>query len=122
MTASYTWPATLPQVPLFAQMSDDFGVNVITTQMDSGIAKMRRRGRRSSKMTMTFQMTTTQVGYLRTFVESTINGISRFYWEHPRTGSTMEVRLFPGGNGELYNINQVGPDLWHVSLTMEEVP
>lgn len=122
MTASFTWPATLPQVPLFSQMSDDFGFNILSTQMDSGIAKMRKRGRRSSKMSMTFQMTTTQVGYLRTFVENTINGISRFYWEHPRTGSTMEVRLYPGSNGELYSITQVSSDRWNVSLTMEEVP
>jgi hypothetical protein len=122
MTASYTWPGSLPQTPLFSQMSDDFGFNILTTQMDSGIAKMRKRGKRGSKMTMTFQMTTSQVASLRTFVESTLNGISRFYFDHPRTGTTMEVRLFPGSNGELYNITQVAPQRWNVSMTMEEVP
>lgn len=122
MTASYTWPGSLPQVPLFSQMSDDFGFNILTTSMDSGIAKMRKRGKRGSRMSMTFQMTTTQVAYLRTFVESTINGISRFYFDHPRTGSTIEARLIPDGNGALYSISQVAPERWNVSMTMEEVP
>lgn len=122
MTASYTWPAGLPQTPLFAQMTDDFGFDVLTTKMDSGLAKMRKRGQRPSKMSMTFQMTTSEVATLRTFVETTISGISRFYFTHPRTSETVECRLIAGGNGELYTISQVAPSRWNVSMTMEQIP
>lgn len=122
MSASYTWPAGLPQTPLFAQMSDDFGFDILSTKMDSGVAKMRKRGQRSTKLAMSFQMTSSQVATLRTFVETTISGISRFYFTHPRTSATIEVRLIPGGSGELYSVNQVGPALWNVSMTMEQIP
>jgi len=122
MTASYTWPAGLPQTPLFAQMTDDFGLDILTTKMDSGLAKMRKRGQRPSKMSMTFQMTTSEVATLRTFVETTISGISRFYFTHPRTSATVECRLIPSGNGELYTISQVAPSRWNVSMTMEQIP
>ena len=122
MSASYTWPATLPQEPLFAQMSDDFGFDILTTQMDSGVAKMRKRGQRPTKLSMSFQMTSAQVAILRTFVETTISGISRFYFTHPRTSDTIEVRLIPQSSGELYSISQVGPSLWNINMTMEQIP
>ena len=122
MTASYTWPAGLPQEPLFAQMSDDYGLNILTTGMDSGVAKMRKRGVRSSKMQMKFMMTTAQVATLKTFVGTTISGIARFYFTHPRTGSTIEARLVPDGNGALYTISQANSGNWMIGLTMEQMP
>lgn len=122
MSASYTWPAGLPQAPLFASMSDDFGFNIVTTNMEAGVAKIRKRGQRSSKMQMTFSMTTAQVATLKTFVETTISGLSRFYFTHPRTGSTIEARLVPSGDGVLYQIAQTAPGYWNVSMTMENLP
>jgi phage-related protein len=103
-------------------MSDDFGFDILTTQMDSGVSKMRKRGQRPTKLAMSFQMTSAQVATLRTFVETTISGISRFYFTHPRTSATIEVRLIPAGNGELYSVNQVAPSLWNVNMTMEQIP
>ena len=122
MTASYTWPVTLPQTPLNGSFTESVGFNYIRTPMDSGPAKIRKRSGRASPMSMSFMMTNTQLGYLKTFVETTISGVARFYFDHPRTGSTMEVRIVPSSDGALYSIDQATPTHYVVSLSMEQLP
>lgn len=122
MTASYTWPVGLPQDPLYGSFNESFGYNYLISQMDAGPAKMRRRSSKANQMSMTFMMTTAQVATLKTFVDSTISGVARFYFTHPRTGSQIEVRIVPSNDGGLYSINQAGPGYWNIGITLEELP
>lgn len=121
MTASYTWPATLPQNPLYGSFSEDFGKNLLITQMDAGVSKMRVRGNKPTTLNMTFMMSNTQIGYLKTFVETTIKGVARFYFDHPRTGDELEVRIVPS-NGSYYQLSMANNDYWNVSITFEVMP
>lgn len=122
MTASYTWPITLPQTPLAGSFSESVGFNYIRSPMDAGPAKIRKRSNQASPMSMAFIMNNTQLGYLKTFVETTISGVARFYFDHPRTGETMEVRIVPSSDGALYSIVQSAPDYYTVSISMERLP
>lgn len=122
MTASYTWPVTLPQTPLAGSFSDSVGFNYIRSPMDAGPAKIRKRSNRATPMSMSFMMTEAQLGYLETFVTSTIAGVARFYFDHPVTGTTMEVRIVPSSDGTLYSISQSTPTLYTVSMQMERLP
>lgn len=122
MSASFTWPVTLPQEPLFGGFNESYGFNYLVSPMDAGPAKIRRRSTRGNPAAVTFLMTTAQVTTLKNFVDSTIAGVARFYFTHPRTGSQIEVRLLPNGDGGLYSIEQAAPGYWNVSLTMEQLP
>lgn len=122
MAASYTWPGTLPQEPLYGSFSESYGYNYLISNMDSGPSKVRRRSTKANQMSMTFMMTTAQVATLKTFVDSTILGVARFYFTHPRTASQIEARLVPTGDGSLYSVQQAAPGYWNVSMTMEEMP
>lgn len=122
MAASYTWPITLPQKPLMGSFTEDNGFAYLQTNMDSGVSKIRKRGNRGSMMNMTFMMTTSQVAALKTFTNTTISGVARFNFMHPRTGGSIEVRIVPSSEGALYSVNQAAPGYWNVSLTFQEMP
>jgi hypothetical protein len=121
MSASYTWPATVPQKPLFGSFSEDFGKNLLVTQMDAGVTKMRVRGNKPSVMNMTFMMSDAQVGYLETFINSEIKGVARFYFDHPRTENQIEVRIVPS-NGSFYSLSMATNGYWNVAITFEVMP
>ncbi len=121
MAASYTWPPGLPQVPQKGY-TEDLGVLIVRTPMDKGPAKQRRRGQSPDKLNCNFMMTTAQVATLKTFVESTIRGVARFYFPQPRTGETVEVRIIPQGDGNMYNLSYVAPGYYNVSLQLEILP
>lgn len=122
MAASYTWPVTLPQKPLNGSFSESYGFNYIQTPMDAGPSKIRKRSNKANQMSMTFLMTTAQIGYLNTFLETTIGGVARFYFDHPRTESQIEVRVVPSSEGNLYSTSEAAPGYWNVSLTFEQMP
>lgn len=122
MAASYTWPGTLPQCVQINGYSETVGYNVIRTPMDAGPAKMRRRSARAEPLSVSFVMNQDQLGYLETFVKDTIKVTSRFYFTHPRKNVTVEVRIVPGNDGELYKVNYLGPSHWTVSMNLEVMP
>lgn len=121
MAASYTWPVTLPQTPL-AEYTENNGVLIVQTPMDAGPAKRRRRGVMPTTFSCGFHMTATQVGTLETFVKTTISGTARFNFTHPRTGSSVEVRIVPTDNGQLYTATYIKPSTYLVSLSLEVLP
>lgn len=90
--------------------------------MDAGVSKIRKRGKRASNLGMTFRMSTSQVATLKTFVDSTIGGVARFNFTHPRTGSSIEARIVPSGDGAMYSISEATNGYWNVSLTLQEMP
>lgn len=119
--AIYTWPAVLPQVPQRG-FSESIGLNILRTPMDMGPAKQRRRSNRPSTMSVSFLMTTTQVAALENFCFNTIRGVARFNFVHPRTGSSVEVRVVPQQDGELFKVQYTAPTYWTVTLNLEILP
>lgn len=121
MAYSYAWPGTLPQNPQDSY-SETGGVLLLNTPMDAGPAKLRKRGNKPSVMSVNFNMTTAQVNTFELFVKDTLKGTARFGFTHPRTGSVVEVRIVPQGNGELYNIGYINNVYWSVSFQLEVLP
>jgi hypothetical protein len=118
---AYVWPVSLPQVPQKG-FTETGGALIVRTPMDGGPAKMRRRGNLASKLSVSFIMTTAQVSTLETFVRDTTRGTARFEFTHPRTQQTVEVRMVPQGEGDLYNVTYLAPGFWTVTSSFEVLP
>ena len=120
--SAYTWPTSLPQVPLKSGFSEVGGVNVIRTPMELGPAKTRRRSRIAKPIQVSFLMTKAQIITLEDFVENTLFGVRRFNFTQPRKLVSVEVRIVPGAEGVFYTLSPLGVDLWQVSMTLEVLP
>jgi hypothetical protein len=119
--AAYTWPGSLPQnVRRDFQLSRP--VNIISTSMDMGPAKRRRRAAGIEQMKVGFYMTAAQIATLDTFVKSTLKGTARFDFAHPVTGLTVEVRIVPQQDGSMYTVAYYTPTLWTVDMAFEVLP
>lgn len=119
-----SWPTAnnFPQVPQKG-FQESVGVNIIRSPMDKGPAKQRLLGQRPSTMQLQFILTTTQTQTLETFVKSTIRGVQRFSFPHPRIlNTTIECRLVPQQDGEFYKLQYLAPGYWQTSLTFEILP
>ena len=122
MAYTYTWASTgLPDNPQQG-FTETGGVLVLRTPTDQGPAKLRYRGVRPQILNLTFLMTNVQVSTLETFVKSTLKGTARFGFKHPRTYSTVEVRIVPQGSGDYYTLTYTAPGYWHVALQFEVLP
>jgi len=120
--AVITWPTTLPQVPQKG-FQESIGVNVIRSAMDAGPAKQRRRSSRPSTMDLNFILTTAQTVILETFINNSIYGVKRFTFPHPRLlGTSVEVRIIPGSDGEFFRLQYLAPGYWTTSLKFEIMP
>jgi hypothetical protein len=116
------WPATLPQIPQKG-FQETIGINIIRTQTDGGPAKQRRRASRPNDMQLSFIMTTAQTQILDDFIKNSIGGVARFQFPHPRLlGTTVDVRIVPGSNGEFFTVQYLAPGYWSTSLRMEIMP
>lgn len=119
-----SWPTAnnFPQVPQKG-FQESVGVNIIRSPMDKGPAKQRLLGQRPSTMQLQFILTTAQTQTLETFVKSTIRGVQRFSFPHPRIlNTTIECRLVPQQDGEFYKLQYLAPGYWQTSLTFEILP
>lgn len=121
MAYSYVWPTSLPQSPQKGY-SESGGVLVIRTPTDSGPAKQRKRGNKPQILNVQFIMSTAQVTTLETFIKTTLGGVTRFGFPHPRLGTVSEVRVVPQGEGDLYNLSYVAPGYYNVQLQLEILP
>lgn len=119
--ANYVWPPALPQVPQRG-FSESVGANIIRTPTDQGPAKQRRRSLRPSTMGVSFLMTTAQVAILQDFLYDTLQGVKAFDFIHPRTGYTVNTRVVPGQDGELFKSTYAAPDYWTITLNFEILP
>ena len=119
--SSYVWPVSLPPMPL-TQYAETDGALIMRSPMDAGPAKLRRRGARPATLSVAYILTSAQVETLRTFVLTTLKGTARFDFVHPRTRSTVEVRIVPGQDGELFSVGYVAKGHWSVGLSLEVMP
>lgn len=88
------WPGTLPS-PISDGYQEIFANNVIRTEMDVGIAKIRKRSTAAPvNFQLVYNMTAAQVTTLETFYETTTNfGADTFTMANPRTGTTENFRF-----------------------------
>lgn len=121
MAYAYIWPSTIPQKPN-TDYSETSGVLIMRTSMDAGPAKMRRRGKRTETLQVSFDMSTEQVDDLDAFIKNTLRGTARFGFPHPRLGTVVETRIVPQTDGAFYSINYIMPERWRVSMQMEVLP
>lgn len=121
MAVSYVWPGALPQY-VHTDYAENSGVMLLSTPMDAGPAKLRRRGARPDRLTVSFTMDNAQLDTLRTFVQDTLRGTARFGFPHPRTRQQVEVRLVPSDGGQLYAVTWLSPIKYAVSMTLEVLP
>ena len=121
-----TWPPTLPTYPQ-KNFTENIGINLLRTPMDSGPAKMRWRSSRPQQLNVQYLLTTQQVETLETFLVTTLRGVLRFNYPHPRlsSGTTYvykEVRVVPQQNGDLMTLQYAAPGYYTVSLQLEVLP
>jgi hypothetical protein len=90
--------------------------------MDMGPAKMRRRGQRGNILGVSFILTSQQATELDRFIKSDLKGVYRFTFTHPRTNTSVEVRIVPQGEGEFYKLTYLAPGYWNTDLTFEVLP
>jgi hypothetical protein len=121
--AILSWPTanSFPQSPQKG-FSESIGVNIIRSPMDAGPAKQRRRSQRPSTMDLSFILTTAQTQTLETFVFNDLEGVRRFNFQHPRLYTTVEVRIVPQSEGELFRLQYLAPGYWQASLKFEILP
>lgn len=103
-----TWPSTLPQCGLFAGYGSTRGETVISTDMDAGQPKRRRRFTAEyTKHNISMVLTRNQWLTLRTFYDT--NAAIPFTWVNPtdRTAADVVFVTQPqckGRSGKLYNV------------------
>jgi hypothetical protein len=117
------WP-TADNFPQYPQkgFTESIGINVLRSPMDKGPAKQRRRGARVNTMNVSFILTTKQVDNINTFISSTIKGVYRFKFMHPRTNTYVEVRIVPQSESEFYKLTYLAPGFWNIDLVLEVLP
>ena len=121
MAYSYIWPSGLPQC-VRTNYTETQGVLLLRTPMDAGPAKMRRRGQKPTMLNVTFTMSNSELSTLENFAKNTVKGTARFGFPEPRSGNIIEVRFSPSGDGDLYSLAYLGPNLFTVSMTLEVLP
>ena len=116
-----SWPVGLPQ-NVRRDYNETSGVLLLSTPMDKGPAKLRRRGVKPTLLKVGFYMTAEQIETLETFIKTTLSGVQRFTFPHPRTGNAVEVRIVPAQGGELYTATYFAPGEFTVDMNLEVLP
>jgi hypothetical protein len=119
--ANISWPISLPAQPERGY-SESIGTLILRSPMDAGPAKQRVRARRPDTLSVQYTLTSAQVTTLRTFFLDSIAGTLRFNYTHPRTGSTVEVRVIPQQSGELFQVQYLAPGYYRVNFQLEILP
>lgn len=117
-----TWPVSLPQTPLQDGFSEQIENGVITTQMDQGPSKTRRRFTASvKKYEVTFLMSASQLSTFRTFFDSAISGgANSFTFTDPivNTSGSFRIDMSQGSP----TITPLSGGQYTVSFSMEKLP
>lgn len=116
-----TWPPTLPEYPK-KDYKEDMGLNIIRTPMDAGPAKSRYRSLKPANLFVSYDLTTAQVETLQTFFNTTLKGVKKFSYTHPRLGTTVQVRVVPASDGKLFDLSFFAMGMWTVSFHLEVLP
>lgn len=118
------WPLTIPQKPQRSGYGWKEPNELLRSEMDSGPAKVRPRGKaKPVPETQVYIMTTEQLAMFRAFVRDTLaTGALCFDWPHPVLGRYVRARLV-GQSDAIYSVSPWNKtNAWQVSLTMEIWP
>lgn len=120
------WPESLPQSPLrrgFSKQPPNLtrrikanqGPDIVQAEAVIGV---------TSWPSVKFIMTTEQEATLHSFVYDTLrSGVRRFSFPSITGGGTVEVRIVPSGDRQLYSVAEGGnKNLWLVELSLEVLP
>lgn len=91
-----TAPEDLPDYPAlgFSEVTEP---NVVSTPMQSGPVKLRRRSTLQRRIQTTgIELSGTQLETFRQFWANINHGVDRFEWDDMTTGLTAEFRFVPG--------------------------
>ena len=90
-----SWPNDLPVSPLLDGFIETLPETLIRTKMETGPTKVRPRTSAGTReFQMSFMFDKVQTARFDSFYRSTIGGGARaFYFVHPRTGETLDLRL-----------------------------
>lgn len=115
------WPVTLPDDFLLAAYSETAPDNIISSEMEIGPPKTRRRSTSATrKISGNIILTTAQVATHDTFFTTTLyDGAEPFDWTNQRTGSTVEVMYVPH-SPPVYT--PLGNGKWNVAINLMITP
>lgn len=117
-TASVNWPSELPTCPE-TQYSESYKDNVIRSDMDAGMQKMRQRYTRQQRLlSLSYLLTDSQLSTFSTFFNNIKGGSLPFNFTDPVGGGAIVVRLTKAVNGPTY----VTKNLWRVQFEAEVLP
>lgn len=113
------FPPTLPQLILSDGYAEEYESALIRTSVDVGPPKVRARYTTEIfRFSGTLILTTDQVSTMETFYQTTLNGgVDYFTWTHPRTKTTVDMRLINRPSIEL-----LGNGYWRCGLSCEVTP
>ena len=118
------WPPTLPQRPQRNGYKSQYPNQLIRSDMDSGPAKVRRRGNaKPVTLSLTYVLNAEQLAVFKDFVSEAIaEGAVCFDWPHPVLNRYVRARLV-GQNSSIYDEQLFGDTLdWQITFTLEYWP
>lgn len=116
-----TWPASLPQKPLYKSANAQPRPNVISFGTEVGPGKQRRRSTaRTSALQCAFALTDVQRAAFQSFFENDLSdGALSFTWGDPVTGVWASWRFEPGVP---YQLEQLGATGWKLTVNLIRQP
>ncbi|HET6805328.1 MAG TPA: hypothetical protein VFH59_07815 [Frateuria sp.] len=115
-----TWPASLPPPQANSGAAYQPASNVVRSNMDAGVAKVRRRFTAVvTPFNCSLKLTQAQYETLIDFYENTLQDALPFDWTDFRTGQAASYRFIQRPSGAFLDrsINR-----WKVSLQLERLP
>lgn len=118
------WPLAIPQAPQRDGWSDTAPDQLLRSDMESGPAKVRRRGTAKPHVAQaTYVMDDAEAAIFEEFaLETLAGGALAFDWWHPVLARYVRARLVPSGDGLFSRSYWNGTYAWQYSLTLEYWP
>jgi len=117
------WPTDLPQYTLMQGYSESYPNNLLMSEGDTGVGKVRRKGATPPfAFTRSFYLSKDQRNILANFVQFTLkDGALRFGFVHPVDGNLIEMRIMPVSADDLYTTSREGK-VFFVTLRIKVLP
>lgn len=113
------WPSELQDIINEAGFGHDMGDTVLRSEMDVGVAKLRRTSTRPiDGFNCTINLTSAQYSIYYSYFNTSLNGgVTPFSFDHPITGVATDFR-FVGAPG----VRSLGGGNFQVTMQWEKLP
>lgn len=127
MATSINYPSTLPQLFQHDSFTKSRQGNLLRTEMDSGLPKVRRLFTAvSTYLTGEMIMTNAELAIFEDFFDNTIaSGALSFNFPNPFDygATTLEVRFNISSKSEPYTVSPDGGTMdWRIGFALETIP